>query len=110
MRVIVIVPDTFVSVDGEGYGKVDLSFLPNDVHAIQWYGTYGDVEYVDPVTRRAARNEQLESFTPYEQVLTAWATRKEQKHMQEIEEALAAQAAQEAIAAQEAAQQTQQGT
>ena len=76
MRVTIIPADGFVSVDGEGYGGLDLSFMASDVHAVQWYDTEGEVEYQD-ARGRATRNEDITDLTPYQPALDAWQVAKD---------------------------------
>lgn len=45
MRLTIIADDAFVSVDDNGCDGVDLSALDASIHAVQWYGNYGEVEY-----------------------------------------------------------------
>ena len=44
-RLTIVVPDRFISVDGEGLIDVeqDWSWVPSEVHAVQWNGTNGSV-------------------------------------------------------------------
>ncbi len=46
-RLTVVVPDRFISVDGEGLIDIeqDWSWVPSEVHAVQWDGTNGSVEF-----------------------------------------------------------------
>ena len=46
MRVSIIKDDNMVIVDGRAI-KIDLSDFPADVHAVQWDGSTGHVEYKD---------------------------------------------------------------
>ena len=71
MRVTIIPEDGFVSVDGEGYSKLDLSFMDADIHALQWYETEGEVERKDSRGRITA-NENITTLTPYQAALDAW--------------------------------------
>jgi len=71
MRVTIIPSDGFVSVDGEGYGDLDLSFMDSDIHAMQWYDTDGEVERQDNRGRIVA-NEAITDLTPYQPALDAW--------------------------------------
>lgn len=71
MRVTIIPADGFVSVDGEGYGKLDLSFMDTAIHALQWYGTDGEIERRDERGRIIA-NEDFADLTPYQAALDAW--------------------------------------
>jgi hypothetical protein len=74
MRVTIIPEDGFVSVDGEGYSGLDLSFIPYEVHALQWYDDEGEIEYQDQ-RGRATHNEEitaLEQFEYWDQCYAAW--------------------------------------
>jgi hypothetical protein len=71
MRVTIIPEDGFVSIDGTGYLGLDLSFMPADVHAVQWYGDGGDVERTD-FRGRIIANEPISSLGPYQKAIDAW--------------------------------------
>jgi hypothetical protein len=92
MRVTITPEDGFVSVDGEGYSGLDLSFMDADIHALQWYETEGELEIKD-ARGRAIENRPMDSLEPYQLALDAWQAAKDQ-------EAVANQAAkdQEAVA------------
>jgi hypothetical protein len=45
MRLTIIAEDGAVYVDSVSYSNLDLSFIPSDVHALQWYNTYGELEF-----------------------------------------------------------------
>ena len=75
-RVTIIPVDGFCSVEGNGYIGIDMVSVPADVHAIQWYGTHGEVEIKDPVTGKLVRNEFIADLSEYQSVLASyWATR-----------------------------------
>mgnify|MGYP006921288613 CR=1 FL=1 len=75
-RITVVKPDGLIIVDGEGYNGIDLSFLDANIHAIQWYHTYGEVERKDERGRHLP-NEEIDSFTAYETpVMAAWNAKK----------------------------------
>lgn len=76
MRVTIIPEDGFVSVDGEGFSSLDLSFMASDVHAVQWYETEGELEIKD-ARGRAVRNENITDLTPYQPALDAWQAAKD---------------------------------
>lgn len=71
MRVTIIPVDGVVLVDGEGYNKLDLTFMSPDIHALQWYGTSGEVERRDERGRIVA-NEEIVDLTPYQPAIAAW--------------------------------------
>lgn len=66
MRVTIIKDDSKVGVDGD-FRRVDLSDLSADIHAVQWYGNHGEIEY-----RRPRKNVKLEEFTPFAVYLERW--------------------------------------
>lgn len=77
-RITVVKPDGLIIVDGEGYNGIDLSFLDANIHAIQWYHTYGEVERKDERGRHLP-NEEIDSFTAYESDVTAaWQAKKDE--------------------------------
>jgi hypothetical protein len=47
MRLTVIPVDGAVYIDGASYMNLDLSTcaIPSDIHALQWYDTYGELEF-----------------------------------------------------------------
>jgi hypothetical protein len=46
MRLTIIRDMGLVHVDGRGHDELDLSSVPAEVHAVQWYGSSGEIEYV----------------------------------------------------------------
>lgn len=75
-RYTIIAEDKFVSVDGVGYENVTLIIDPL-IHAVQWYGTYGEIEYTvsfDPVTKTILKpqNELFEDPSRFQAALDAW--------------------------------------
>ena len=75
-RLTIIPVDGFCSVEGVGYTGIDMTNVPAEVHAIQWYGTHGEVEIKDPVTGKLVRNEFITDLSEYQSVLASyWATR-----------------------------------
>ena len=76
MRVTIIPADGFVSVNGEGYGQLDLSSMASDIHALQWYETEGELEVKD-ARGRVVENRPIDSLEPYQLALDAWQLGKE---------------------------------
>lgn len=81
MRVTIIPDDGFVSVDGLGFVALDLSFMPSEIHAVQWYHNEGDVEYRD-ARGRSTRNETITDLTLYAQALNVWRAAKAQAEVE----------------------------
>ena len=46
MKLTIIRDMGLVHVDGRGHDELDLSSVPVEVHAVQWDGTSGEIEYV----------------------------------------------------------------
>ncbi len=78
MRVTILPDDKSVSVDGEVYSDLDLSFLDPTIHAVQWYDTHGEIERKDPVTKRMTSNEDITSFDAFQPAVTAWQAKKDE--------------------------------
>lgn len=71
MRVTIIKDGGLVSVDGYPIRGLDMTGLQDDFHALQWYHTSGDIEFVDAETGRH-RNESITSLTPFQGCINAW--------------------------------------
>lgn len=86
-----------VGIDGKFYIGLDGSQLPEDVHAVQWYGSAGEVEYKDPATGSITANTEITDISPFQFAIDAWNTAK----AEEDAEIAAAEAAAAEAAAQE---------
>jgi hypothetical protein len=64
MRLTIIRDMGLVHVDGQGHDEQDMTGVPENVHAIQWGGTSGEIEFVDNTP-----NQEITS-------LPAWASDK----------------------------------
>jgi hypothetical protein len=74
MRVIIVPSDGMVSVDGEDYREIDLSFM-SEIHAVQWYDSFGEVELSDQYMRSLPGYE-ITSLEPFQLALDRWQERK----------------------------------
>ena len=83
MRVTIIPSDGFVSVDGEGYDGIDLSFMSEDINALQWYGSDGEIEIKDG-RNCIVSNEKITDISPYQPALDSWQVDKEIAEQEEI--------------------------
>ena len=72
MRVTIIPIDGSVSVDGKGFGGLNLSFMDASVHAVQWYETHGEIEVKNPVTGRMVANEVITSIDAFQPAIDVW--------------------------------------
>jgi len=77
MRVTILPADGFVSIDGEGYSNINLSFIDPGIHAVQWYDTEGDIERKDSRGRMVA-NEHATSIEQFQPALDLWLAAKQQ--------------------------------
>lgn len=66
MNLTIIADDGVVAVDGE-FRTVDLSTLDANIHAIQWNGTTGHIEYKDN-----SPNLDITDVTAYQSFIDAW--------------------------------------
>lgn len=76
MRATIIPSDQFCSVDGVGFNGVDMTSVAPEVHAVQWYGTHGEVEIQNPVTGKMVSNDEITNLDAFQSVLDSyWAIR-----------------------------------
>ncbi len=72
MRVSIIKVDGTVVKDGIAYTDLDLSALPSEFHALQWYDTKGDFESKDADGNPV--NTAITDLSPYQWCVDAWQT------------------------------------
>lgn len=75
MRLTIIVEDKAIGVDGVFYSPLDMSFIPTGVSALQWYDTYGEVEYSRVIIDGQLQKPQNEIITElgvYSQAIDLW--------------------------------------
>ena len=70
MRISIIKDDGTVVKDGAAYTGLDLSALPSEFHALQWYDTKGDVESKDADGNPV--NTAITDLSSYQWCLDAW--------------------------------------
>lgn len=71
MRLTIIVPDSVVLIDGVAYSNLDLSFLPPDIHAVQWNDGSGWIEFKDSADGKP-ENQNIESISDFQQAIDVW--------------------------------------
>lgn len=72
MRVTIINRDDSVTINGKTHSGLDFSKFPENIHAIQWYETYGEVEYVTGADGIKPANEKIDNLEPYNYLLDLW--------------------------------------
>jgi len=73
MRLTIIPADKYIAINNQSIIDIqqDFSWVPSNVHAVQWYNTYGEVEYQD-----GTPNQKIEELGIYEQAITTFNTEK----------------------------------
>ena len=66
MRITIIPSDKTIGIDGDFLLSIqqDISWVPENIHAFQWYNTWGEVEYTDD-----SPNERIEELGIYQQAV-----------------------------------------
>ena len=75
MRLTIVADDSSVGVDGEFVSPVNLSRLGGTIHAVQWYGSYGEVEYKPRLENNVLvkpANVVITDVSPYSFAVNAW--------------------------------------
>lgn len=72
MRITIIVADSFCSIDGVGYFGLDMSSLPANVHAMQWYDVEGWIEFDIAADGIKPPNQHITDLTEFQGVIAAW--------------------------------------
>lgn len=72
MRATIIPEDDFCSVDGVGFDGVEMTSVGPEVHAVQWYGSHGEVEIQDPATGKMVSNDEITSLDAFQSVLDSY--------------------------------------
>ena len=90
MRLIIIPSDKAIGIDGEFFSKIgeDLSWIPSNIHTIQWYDTWGEVEYND-----GSPNEKIEELGIFSQASETFENEKVRLVNERIDEEAAIEAA-----------------
>jgi hypothetical protein len=71
MRLTIIADDKTVIIDGIKFSNIDLSSLPENVHAVQWYDDHGEIEFKGNVP-----NQDITNIDAYQEIINAWNVRK----------------------------------
>jgi hypothetical protein len=79
MKFTIIPDDKTVIIDGLGYS--DLKFtIDADIHAVQWYGEIGEIEYKSELTANGVtkpNNLIINKYSAFRSALDAWETAKQ---------------------------------
>lgn len=86
MKVTIIPTDSIVNIDGNVIGGVDLSFIDPSVHAVQWYGTTGSVEYKDVNLVniiKLTHQEEITDIAPFQMAIDAALAKKQENELKQ---------------------------
>lgn len=72
MNITIITDDGAVYVDGLSFSGLDLPFLDQSIHAVQWKVDKGWIEYKDNEDGTRQANTQISDFTPFQGAVDAW--------------------------------------
>ena len=72
MRLVIVPVSGTVNKDGIVYNDLDLSFMPKNIHAVQWYDTFGEIEVKNEITNKIIANETITSIDIYSHAITLW--------------------------------------
>jgi len=80
-KVTIITTDSAVYVDNYWISEMDVSSVASNIHAIQWDGSNGHIEYND-----GKKNEEITDISPYQSIIDDHATKKaEQEAVEQAE-------------------------
>lgn len=71
MRLTIIKSNGYVSIDGEGYFGIDVTSIDNNIHAIQWHDTYGELE-IKNEKGRIIENVEISNIADYLHIVPLW--------------------------------------
>jgi hypothetical protein len=75
MKLVIIADDARVCVDSVCYDELSMGALDPTIHAVQWNGVYGEVEY-KPVFENGQitkpQNQVITSIDSYQWAVDAW--------------------------------------
>lgn len=99
MKLVIVADDSRICVDGLCFDGLDVSSLDASIHAVQWNGQWGEIEYKSvfqdgQVTK--TKNQVITDVTPYQWAVDAWNVAKAS-----YDAAIAAEAAAAAAAAEQ---------
>lgn len=98
MKVTIINTDKLVGVNSEFYKVVDLN-IDSSIHAIQWYETWGEIEYQSVIENNKLikpANTFIDSFSEFEIVINQWQLAKKEEAKRIADEAEAKRIKEEA--------------
>ena len=79
MKLVIIADDARVGIDALNYDGLDMSQLDPSIHAVQWYGEYGEVEFKTKFENGQIvkpQNQIITDVAPYQWAVDVWSVAK----------------------------------
>ncbi len=74
MKLSIIRSDGVVVIDGVAYSKLDMSTIDEAIHAVQWNGDRGEVEFSETSEGEKPANQFIDNLDYFQGVIAAWQT------------------------------------
>ena len=83
MKITIIPIDKHIRIDDNSLSQIkeDMTWVPTNIHALQWYDTFGEIEYND-----GTPNEIIEELGIYEQALETFDAEKQRRLREQLAE------------------------
>ena len=83
MKITIIPIDKHIRIDDNSLSQIkeDMTRIPTNIHALQWYDTFGEIEYND-----GTPNEIIEELGIYEQSLETFDVEKQRRLREQLAE------------------------
>jgi hypothetical protein len=83
MKITIIPIDKHIRIGDNSLSQIkeDMTWVPTNIHALQWYDTFGEIEYND-----GTPNEIIEELGIYEQALETFDTEKQRRLREQLAE------------------------
>jgi hypothetical protein len=75
MKLTIVADDKCVGIEGEYLAPLDLSQLDSAIHAVQWYGEYGEIEFKTVFKNGVLtkpKNQIITDVSPFQFAVDAW--------------------------------------
>lgn len=72
MSITIIPSEGMVSIDNDPFFNLDMSSVASDIHAVQWNGQMGEIEYVVAEDGTKPANRTITSMDTFSAVIEEW--------------------------------------
>lgn len=85
-RITIINEDKAMYIDGEAYSNLDVSSMPSELHALQWFDTFGHIEFFTHPDGTTQANEAITELPSWvNPIKIEWDKAKAAKEQQDLE-------------------------